>query len=96
MSGLPKAIERLVLELGLAFAGVTIGVEIHSCQKIDECQQSLAVIEPSLNNSAPTVFCENPLLRDNYLRLIEEGQDLKLTYENLLHAYCNTIQYPPR
>lgn len=82
MSNISKGITRLVFELGLAFTGVTLGMEVRSCQETDTCKQLLAD-----NQIVSPYFCENSQLRDNYLRLIDEINDPRLAYEQVLRHY---------
>ncbi len=89
-NNLSGGITRLVLELGLAFAGVTIGMEVHSCQETDRCKQLLAD-----NQIVSQYFCENSQLSDNYLRLIDEKINPKVAYDQVLNEYCNRVKCPP-
>lgn len=91
MRNTSKGITRLVLELGLAFAGVTMGMEVRGCQETDECKQLLAD-----NPIISQYFCENSQLRDNFLRRMDEINNPRLVYEQVLKEYCEKVQCPPR
>ena len=90
MSNTSKGITRLILELGLAFAGVTLGMEVRSCQETDKCKQLLAD-----NQIVSPYFCENSQLRGNYLYRIGEINDPRLAYEQVLGEYCESITLSP-
>lgn len=90
MSNTSKIITRTVLELGLAFAGVTLGMEVRSCQETDKCKQLLMD-----NQIVSQYFCENSQLRWNYLHRIDETNDPRLAYEQVLREYCEKVQCPP-
>ncbi len=84
-----SAIEKLLLEVSLCFLGVTIGLEVHSCRDTNRCEESLANT-PSISQ----YFCQNSSLRDDYLILMDEGNNPLLAYEQVLKRYYKTINCP--